>query len=155
MEEKELKRKIRKLKKLELRFRYGFSEEFIEKSSSVEKIEQLPLVWKEFFDLGNSDNHKARYTFQELAQLDKERIKQVFGEFWFFVYYRMYQENGLEMAEVQEPELLAFLDLPYDSDQAVVKKRFRELCKAYHPDEGGDVDKFIELMKLKEKFEIK
>lgn len=155
MDEKELKQKIRKLKRLELKFRFGFSNEFLEKNSSNEKIEKLPLVWKEFFNLGNSDNHKARYAFSDLLQMDKEGIKQVFGEFWFFVYYRMYQENGVHMVDVQEPELLAYLGLPYDADQAAIKKRFRELCKEYHPDEGGDSDKFIELMKLKERFGMK
>lgn len=36
--------------------------------------------------------------------------------------------------------------LPYDADAMAVKKRFRELIKKYHPDEGGGVEKFLELM---------
>jgi hypothetical protein len=155
MNEKELKQKIRKLKRLELMFRYGFSQEYIEKNGQTGKLDQLPLIWKDFFDLGNSNNHKARYSIRELEQLDKDQLKQVLGEFWFFVYYRMYEEKGIQMADVQEPELLAFLGLPYDADQAAIRKRFRELCKAYHPDDGGDADKFIELMKLRDKYELK
>jgi hypothetical protein len=154
MDEKELKQKIRKLKRLELKFRYGFSMDYIEKNGSTPKIEKLSLVWKDFFDLGNSNNHKARYSLPQLKLMDKEQIRQVIGEFWFWVYYRMYQENGLMTASVLEPELLEYLGLPYDSDQSAVRKRFRELCREYHPDEGGNADKFIELMKIKEKYEL-
>lgn len=155
MEERDLKQKIRKLKRLELMVRYGFSKEFIEKGSSAEKIEKLPLVWRDFFDLGSLEGSKARYNLRELLRMDKEQLKKVFGEFWFFVYYRMYRENGLPTADLQEPELLAFLGLPFDADQTAVRKRFRELCREYHPDEGGDADKFIELMKIKEKYGMK
>lgn len=155
MEEKQLKQKIRKLKRLELKFRYGFSKEFIEKGSSADKIERLSLVWKDFFDLEGSGRKTARYTLGELLVMDKDQLKQVFGEFWFFVYYRMYRDNGLPTADMQEPELLNFLGLPYDADQAAVRKRFRELCREYHPDDGGDSDKFIELMKIKEKYGMK
>jgi hypothetical protein len=155
MDGKELKQKIRKLKRLELMFRYGFSMEYIEKNSSALHLEKLPLVWKEFFDFGQSGSQKPRYSYQALEKMDKEQVKQVFGEFWFRVYYRMYQEKGLQMGDVQEPELLAFLGLPYDADQAAIRRRFHELCKAYHPDEGGDTDKFIELMKIREKYELK
>ena len=154
MNEKELKQKIRKLKRLELKIRYGFSEEFISMSSSAEKIDKLPLVWKDFFDLGNSGSSKARYRFDELKMLDKDSLKRVFGEFWFFVYYRIYHDNGRIYSQEPEPELLDFLGLPYDAEQASLKKRFRELCKLYHPDEGGDHYKFIELMKIKEKYKL-
>jgi hypothetical protein len=154
MDEKELKQKIRKLKRLELKIRYGFSEEFINKNTSADKIEKLPLVWKDFFDLSSSGINKARYKFNELKQMDKDSIKQVFGEFWFFVYYRMYHANGLNTSNEPEPELLDFLGLPYNADQAAIRRRFRELCKQYHPDEGGDQYKFLELMKVKEKFKF-
>jgi hypothetical protein len=155
MDDKELKKKIRKLKKLELMFRYGFTQDYIEKNSSSQKIERLPLVWKEFFCLNNINVNKVRYTLHTLEQMDKEQIKQVFGEFWFRVYYRMYQEKGIQMTELQEPELMEFLGLPYDADQITIRKRFRELCKSYHPDEGGDTEKFIELMKIKDIYEQK
>lgn len=155
MAEKELKQKIRKLKKLELMFRYGFSKEYIEKHCSVQQMEKLPLVWRDFFDLSNSDNSKARYTIHRLEKMDKEQIKQVFGEYWFMVFYQMYQANGIQRMDVQNPELLAYLGLPFDADQAAIKKRFRELSKACHPDEGGDAEKFIELMKIKDKYEVR
>lgn len=155
MTEKELKQKIRKLKKLELMFRYGFSKEYIDKHCSVQQMERLPLVWRDFFDLGNSGNRKARYTIHMLENMDKEQIKQVFGEYWFTVCYQMYKANGIQMMDVQNPELLAYLGLPFDADQAAIRKRFRELYKTCHPDEGGDAEKFIELMKIKDKYELR
>lgn len=154
MEDRELKQKIRRLKRLELKIRYGFSEGFINKNTSADKIDKLPLVWKDFFDLSSSGSNKTRYKLNELKQMDKDSIRQVFGEYWFFVYYRMYHDNGHYTSQEPEPELLDFLGLPYNADQAIVRRRFRELCKQYHPDEGGDRYKFIELMKMKEKFKF-
>lgn len=154
MDERELKRKIRRLKKLEIKIRYGFSEDYIIKNFNTDKIDGLPLVWKEFFDLGSSGKGggKARYNFNDLKQMDKEGIKRIFEEYWFFVYYRMYRDNGLYSVSLPQPELLEYLGLPYDADEAMLKKRFRQLCRKYHPDEGGDLQKFIELMKIKEKY---
>ncbi len=154
MDDKELKQTIRRLKKLELMTRYGFSKEYLKKSTSVQYIDKLPLVWKEFFDLSNS-NPKARYSFLKLEKMDKEQMKQVIGEYWFLVYYQMYCSGGNQMTEIQAPELLSYLGLSFDADQNAVRRRFRELCKAYHPDEGGDAEKFIELLKMKEKFETR
>lgn len=154
MDARELKQTIRKLKRLELMSRYGFSKEFLDRNLSGQYIDKLPLVWKDFFDLGNS-NPKARYSFLKLEKMDKEQIKQVIGEFWFLVYYHMYCERGTQMVSIQAPELLSYLGLPFDADQTSVRKRFRELCKTCHPDEGGDPEKFIELMRMKEKFELK
>jgi len=154
MDEKELKQKIRRLKKLEIKLRYGFSEEFINKNSNTDKIDRLPLVWKEFFDLSSSGqgSSKARYNFNDLRQMNKDGIRRVFEEYWFFVYYRIYRDNGIFNAGLPQPELLEYLGLPYDADEVALKKRFRELCKKYHPDEGGDPQKFIELMNIKEKY---
>lgn len=153
MDGRELKQTIRRLKKLELMSRYGFSKEYLDKNGSGQYIDKLPLVWRDFFDLNNS-NSKARYSFNRMEKMSKEQIKQVIGEFWFMVYYRMYCERGTRMAEIQAPELLTYLDLPFDADRAAVRKRFRELCKECHPDEGGDPEKFMELVRMRDKFEI-
>jgi len=147
MKERELKQKIRRLKKLEIKIRYGFSEEFIKNNSNADKIDKLPLVWKDFFA-----GSRARYKFEDLKKMDKDGIKRVFEEYWFFVYYKIYHDKGLYSNQMPQPELLEYLGLPYDADQEALKKRFRQLCKLYHPDEGGDQDKFIELMKIKEKY---
>lgn len=152
MDKKELKQKIRKLKKLELMNRYGLSGEYIRNNADSNDIDKLPLVWKEFFDLNHAAGSTARYTLPALELMDENELKQVYDEFWFWVYYRMYQEKGIQMMEVQNPELLSYLGLPYDADQCMVKKRFHELCKQYHPDEGGRQDKFVELIQMMEKY---
>jgi hypothetical protein len=154
MNQKELKQKLRKLKKLELMYRYGYSASYIEKSLPSTAIEKLPLVWYEFFNMKESKGNIAKYQIHTLEQMDKEQLKQVFDEYWFRLYYRIYQEKGVLM-EVQDPKLLDFLGLPYDADKSMIKKRFRELCKTYHPDEGGDKEKFIELMEMIEKYDLK
>jgi hypothetical protein len=154
MDSKELKQTIRRLKKLELMSRYGFSKEYLDKNTSTQFIDKLPLVWKDFFDLAGS-NPKARYSISSMKAMDKEQVKQVIGEFWFMVYYKMYCEKGNQMTDIQAPELLSYLGLPFDADHTAVRKRFRELYKVCHPDEGGAADKFIELMRMKEKYEIK
>ena len=59
------------------------------------------------------------------------------------------------MLDVQEPELLSYLGLPFDADKSLIKKRFRKLCKTYHPDDGGDIDKFIELMDMMKRYDTK
>ncbi|NLC18763.1 MAG: DnaJ domain-containing protein [Clostridiales bacterium] len=84
--------------------------------------------------------------------MNKDGIRRVFEEYWFFVNYRKYRDNGIFNAGLPQPELLEYLGLPYDADEVALKKRFRELCKKYHPDEGGDPQKFIELMNIKEKY---
>jgi hypothetical protein len=148
MDKKKLKQKIRKLKKLELLYRYGISPDKTEKGEFSNKLEQLPLVWKEFFNI--------RYSFDTLERMEDEQLKQVFDEFWFRVYYQMYLEKGIGMTqEVLPPDLLSYLGLPYDADKAALKKKFHELCKKYHPDEGGDKEEFIKLMDLMEKYDLK
>lgn len=154
MADRELKKKIRQLKKLELGIRYGFSKEYID-NCTVQQVDKLHLVWREFFDLSNSNKSKTRYSLQELEHMNKEQMKEVYAQFWFLVYYEMYKHSGIQIGSIQNPELLAFLGLPYDADQVAIRKRFRELYKVCHPDEGGDVEKFLELMQLKEKYEIR
>ena len=153
MDNRELKQTIRRLKRLEMMTRYGFSKEYLNQNTSNRILDQLPLVWKEFFDLNNS-NPKANYSFSKLERMDKEQLKQTIGEYWFQVYYKMYCENGAQINDVLPPELLSYLELPFDADLSAVKKRFRELYKTCHPDEGGDADKFIELMRMRDKYDI-
>lgn len=44
-----------------------------------------------------------------------------------------------------------FLNLELNATQDDVKKRYRELAVVYHPDKGGNNDKFIELTEAKNK----
>ncbi|HBL84949.1 MAG TPA: hypothetical protein DDZ99_08630 [Clostridiales bacterium] len=38
------------------------------------------------------------------------------------------------------------MNLPYDATERDIKRRFHELEKQYHPDLGGNANKFIELL---------
>ena len=140
----EIKQKIRKLKKLEVRIRFGASG-FTQQGLS-DRVKQVHLVWDEFFDLNDCCRGKAKYALRALAGMGKDELKEVVGEFFFHVYYRYYKENGFVSADLFSPGLLAQFGLPYDADRNAIKKRFRELAKKYHPDTGGDSTKFIELM---------
>ncbi len=153
MDGKELKQTLRRLKRQELMLRYGFAKEYIDRNISSHVLDTLPLVWKEFFDLSNS-NPKARYSFSTLVKMDKEQVKQVIGEYWFTFYYKIYCENTMQAGGFPAPELLSYLGLPFDADHTAVKKRFRELYKTCHPDEGGNADQFIELMKMRDKYDL-
>lgn len=152
---KELKQKLRKLKRQELMLRYGFPFDYCNDPANTKSLEKLPLVWNDLFNLKESNRNTARYSLNQLERMDEEQLKLIFDEFWFQLYYRMYQEKGLTMIDVQQPELLNYLGLSFDADKEMVKKRFRELYKIYHPDEGGNQDKFIELMDMKDRYNKK
>lgn len=145
----EIKQKIRKLKKLEVRIRFGASG-FSQQGLS-ERALRAGLVWDEFFDLGGSSQGRAKYALSAMTAMGKEELKEAISEFFFHVYYRFYKENGIVCAELFSPGLLAQFGLPYDADRNAIKKRFRELAKKYHPDTGGDSAKFIELMESYQK----
>lgn len=137
-----LKRKLRKLKKLEIRIRFG--EGYIK--GQVDDPRSRTLVWDDFFDLQNSSSKKARYSLKQLALMDKDRYSDVISEYFYHVYYRIYRENGILPAGIYDPELLGQLGLSFDADSNALKMRFRELAKKYHPDKGGDEASFIDMM---------
>jgi hypothetical protein len=145
-----IKRTIRELKVMELVNRYGFSYDFIKKNPLAVQSKSNSLVWNTFFDLKENkpEKSKVRYSIYDLERMDKDAIKEVIEEYWFHVYYQIYKEKGIPAYETQDPRLLAYLGLPYNADSACVKKRFRELIKKYHPDSGGDTEKFLELMDM-------
>ena len=132
----ELKRKIRKLKQFEKTVR--------EKS----KIENNTLVWDKFFDQNDDPNSNALYNITMLSSLSKDEYKSIVDDFIARVYYEIYICNGIINETIYSPQLLALLDLSPVADEKDVKKRFRELAKKYHPDTGGDHEKFIELMNI-------
>lgn len=150
MDAAELKRKIRQLKNLEMRLRYGEQYENPMKSRDKKHHSKPHLLWDEFFDLNERGRKKARYTMDQLLHMDKAEYRSMINEFFFQVYYRIYQDRGLSEVSLYDPELLQQLGLPYDADGNAVKKRFRELAKEYHPDTGGDSGEFIRLMELYE-----
>ena len=83
--------------------------------------------------------------------MDQQALKAVFDEYFYEVYYQTYRENGFSLEGMFDPELLSYFGLPPDSSIEDIKRKFRELAKQYHPDHGGDSNKFIKLMEIYEK----
>ena len=135
----EVKRKVRKLKKFEntIRVQNGMGD-------------GVPLVWDKFFYIRDGGNQKssALHALSELAAMSKDEYKTVVDEFFARVFYEVYIHNGIIKAPIYTPSLLEKLGLSPISDEAAVKKRFRELAKKHHPDTGGDAGEFIMLMKV-------
>lgn len=150
MDAAELKHKVRQLKNVEMRLRYGGLRQDHSKSKEKKPRNKQTLLWDEFFDLSEVGRGKARYSMDQLLSMDKEEYRSMVNEFFFHVYYRIYQEKGLTELNFYDPVLLKQPGLPYDADSNAVKKRFRELMKEYHPDAGGDSEEFIRLMELYE-----
>ena len=139
----EIKRKLRSLKKLEIKIRSADTFDYAEAAGRQPKID---LVWDRFFNINNAGNSKARYSLENILSMSKEDFKDVINEFFFNVYYKYYMENGIVNYSLYDPEILKWMGLPPHAGLDDIKKRFRELAKKYHPDTGGDSGKFIELM---------
>lgn len=137
------KRKLRNLKKLEIKIRTGST---FSKENVAGKPLKMNLVWDKFFNINGVDNSKGRYSLENIVSMSKEDFKSIINEFFFNVYYKYYMENGIVNFNIYDPEILNWMGLPLDSGFDDIKKRFRELAKKYHPDTGGDGEKFIELM---------
>lgn len=132
----EIKRKVRKLKKLEVRIRFNG---IIQPGSN--------LIWDHFFELSGKRNGRAKYSLYVLASMSQEEYSHVIDEYISMIYSELYKEYHTSgEVGVYNPVILSRLDLPSNADEATIKKRFRELAKKYHPDTGGNAEKFIELM---------
>lgn len=138
--EDEIKRKIRKLKKLEIRIR--FTDNVYADKRLHGSYSQNDLIWNRFFRQGPD----ARYTLQQLAQMDRQQICDVISEFFWHVYFQSYRETGFINQHFHDPKLLEQMGLPCYADSQAIKKKFRQLAKQYHPDTGGESVKFIELL---------
>jgi hypothetical protein len=136
-----LKRKLRRLKKLERAIRFKHRPE----------PPHARLVWDVFFSTRGQGRAEVKYSLEQLARLDREALKAVFEEYFYRVYYQTYTENGLRPADVYDPQLLALLELPAHAGLDEIKHRFRELAKRYHPDLGGNSDDFRTLMDVYER----
>jgi hypothetical protein len=137
----QLKRKLKDLKQVEIAIRF--------KHSGMR--EGTRLVWNEFFSVKSKPRRAAtapsvRYPLDELLKMDHEQLKQVFADYFCFVYFQYYKENGLTLENGYNPQLLSLMGLPPTAGSDDIKKRFRELAKKYHPDVGGDSRLFIELV---------
>lgn len=143
----EMKKKLRSLKKLEIKIRFAGSFHASNlKVLSTNRSKELQLVWDEFFQIGGGMGKKARYSLDEVASLSRDAYKSMVEEYFYCVYYRYYSENGITGTPLYDPDILKWMGLSPDSGLEDIKKKFRELAKKYHPDTGGDDNKFIELM---------
>jgi hypothetical protein len=132
----ELKRKLRQLKKLEAQIRF--------KNRKLKQKEQY--VWDEYFSTKDEYDCSVKYNMKSLCDMDHEKLKEVFDEYFYHVYFQYYKENGITAEGMYDTVLLSSLGLPLDSSIETIKSKFRELAKKYHPDLGGDSNKFIELV---------
>jgi len=130
----QLKRKLRDLKKVEKRIRFG--------SDSTEGQE---LVWNRFFSTDDA-NAPVKYPLNTLISMDRLSVKQVIEEYFYHLFYQKYKDSGITPDDIYDPMLLAMLGLPPNTSFESVKSKFRELAKKYHPDHGGDPEKMIELL---------
>jgi len=138
MDEATLKRKLRQLKKFEIRTRFQNGE--VPKKAS--------LVWNTLFENKKGSTEQVKYTIDYLLSLTKDEIKNIYDIFFSMVYYRYYSENGITFDTYYDVKLLDVLELPYNSSKEDIKTKFRTLAKKYHPDMGGDSARFIELMNI-------
>ena len=131
----EIKRRLRDLKRLEMKLRFGST-----------KAERPSLVWDVFFDMKEAGSGKAKYTLRNLAGMSHDQYRSVISEYWSFVYNKLFNEFDLQAGLNYDTGILLKWGLPYDAGAAEVKRRFRDLAKLCHPDTGGDEGRFIALM---------
>jgi hypothetical protein len=135
-----LKRKLRQLKRLEYAIRF--------------KDQRAPddpeLVWDLYFSTKQANAPGVKYSLVRLSQMDAEALQKVFEAYGYQVYFQYFKENGLTAMDLHDPQLLALLGLPAYAGLPDIKKRYRELAKHYHPDHGGDSEKFVELLRVYE-----
>lgn len=141
----EIKRKLRELKKLEMKVRLNSLELQINSKKSFRDSPNIKLVWDNFFDLKGESTKAVKYTINQLSLMTKEEFKDVINEYFYHVYYWCYKESGFIDNYIVDSEILTQLGLPI-TDTSEIKKKFRELAKIYHPDNGGDGNKFNALM---------
>ena len=133
----EVKTKLRKLKRLEIKLRLN------DKTSPPSS-----LVWDSFFDLHEAGKSKSKYSLAMLTSMSKEEYECVINEYLSFLYTEMFKETCSQPLTTYDSDALIQLGLPYDAGEKEIKRRFRELAMLYHPDTGGDAGKFIEMMSV-------
>jgi len=131
-----IKKKLRALKKQEIRIRFGHHYD-----ESKNK-----LVWNDFFSTKDSKISEAKYPLSFLLIVSKELFVEIIEEFFYNVYYTKYKENGILFNDTFNPELLAFLGLSTSATAQDIKKKFRKLAMKYHPDHGGNPEDMKEII---------
>ena len=131
-----MKKKLRQLKRFEIDTRFR----------GVSSTGKEDLVWNRLFSTRSEYDTSVKYPMNYLVLISKSELKEIFSEFFCMVYFQYYKENGITHVNLYAPDLLNVLGLPPESTFNDIKKRFRELAKKYHPDCGGDSERFIEML---------
>lgn len=76
--------------------------------------------------------------------MTREEYRTAAGEYLSFLYNAIYIVNTARDPST-DPSFLFKTGLPPEADEKEIKRKFRELAKIYHPDTGGDSEKFMEL----------
>jgi len=134
----ELIRKLRSLKKQEVKIRF----------TNRQNFDPSKLVWHQFFSV---DDHKTvTYPLRDLLKMTHDERKLAFGSFFFSVYYVYYGENGLPIQNLFSKVHLEVLGLMPGATEEEIKRRFRLLAKEHHPDKGGNAQIFMEILEAYE-----
>lgn len=131
MEGVKIKRALRRLKKEELRLRYG-----------SDAPRGGDLLWNVYFSF--REGAAVRYPYSQLLQMGREEFRQVLAEFYAALCADFLRRSG--QSGCYDPRLLLQMGLPPEAGETEVKSRFRALAKELHPDCGGDGEGFIRLM---------
>lgn len=145
-----IKRRIRKLKKLEVKIRFGQAGF----AGDPCLICASGLVWDQYFNLDANPRKQARYSLESLVRMDSDALQDVIAAYVLLVYDRFYRENGIMNASIYDPQVLVYLGLPGHADAQAIKRRFRQLAMQYHPDTGGDPERFIALLEQYRKLKL-
>ena len=92
------------------------------------------------------EKRKAWETRQEARRAWEQQWDDLFRE---SIYERLFM-SMLILSEIPT-ESFAFMELPTTASEDDIKTKFRELAMKYHPDKGGDKDKFTVLLEHKNK----
>ncbi|WP_105615550.1 J domain-containing protein [Vallitalea okinawensis] len=141
----QMKKKLRDLKKLEIKIRFS------SQNIQANKV----LVWNDFFSTKNVYDKEVRYNIAFLYECSHEEMKAIVDEYFAYVYYTYYRESGIILDEVFEPRILNKLGLPPTATWEEVKEKFRALAKIHHPDQGGNAKKFMEVYEAYKKLKNK
>lgn len=140
----EIKRKLRQLKKLEVKVKTT-EQGWHNTKPPLNENEHKQLIWNKYFDLKDYSSKKIKYSLDILSGMTKDEFKEAINEYLFYVYSYYSGENTFNVHFIDE-EILTHLGLPMYADATEIKRKFRELAKEYHPDNGGDSKKFMELI---------
>ncbi|MFM2484121.1 DNA-J related domain-containing protein [Celerinatantimonas yamalensis] len=86
--------------------------------------------------LNQSDPLRDYYLdWQQLAKTNENDVQTLLNSFW-----RQFKQGS-----TKQHEALNILDLPKGANQAQIQKQYRILALRYHPDRGGDPQRFSQI----------